>query len=82
MNYYYELKENGTIFGKNLGRYVVMSDCSPANGGSMNFTLHDHLLKHSSRVWIENANGVSFMHYETVDPKEFFWIKIRAKSIK
>jgi len=82
LNYYYELKEDGTVFGEDLGRYVVMPDCSPANGGAMNYHLHDHLIRNSSRVWIENENGVSRADDRPVNTKEFIWIKLKAKAIK
>ena len=88
MNYYYELKEGVTTFGKDI-RYLVMPDCSPANGGWLNHFIHDEALKYSSRVWLENANGVTLVKglpgdnsWGVVDEREFTWIKLKSHIVK
>ena len=90
MNYYYELKEGAKVFEQDMGRYLVMPDCSPATGGYMNYSIHDLALEASSRVWMENVNGVTLVKNEVPktsftevhNVKEFMWIKLRAKTLK
>lgn len=89
MNYYYEIDEryNGHVFGETW-RYWCMYNCSPADGGKMCFKTHDDFVAHSSRVWLENANGVYqikpdwYGHRNRIDSHEFMIIKIKSKTIK
>lgn len=89
MNYYYEIdsKYDGTIFGDRW-RYWCMYNCSPADNGKMCFTTHEEFMSRSSRVWLENANGVYQVHPKwhgfrgAVDPHEFTIVKLKAKTIK
>ena len=54
----------------------------------MCFKTHDDFLAASTRVWLENANGVYLVkpHWGIrrgqADPKEFTMIKLRARIIK
>jgi len=89
MNYYYEIsdKYDGTVFGDKW-RYWCMHNCSPADMGKMCFKTHDEFMARSSRVWLENANGVYQVHPKWhgfrghVDSHEFTLVKLRAKTIK
>lgn len=87
MNYYYELHpESGKAF-EQAWKYWVMPNCSPAEGGKMNFKVHDEFVANSTRVWLENANGVYLVKPEwearryRVCPKEFTMIKLKAKNL-
>ena len=87
MNYYYELHpDSGKAFDQQW-KYWVMPNCSPAEGGHMNFAVHDEFVAHSTRVWLENANGVYMIKpaWEAkrfrVCPKEFTMIKLKAKNL-
>ena len=89
MNYYYEIDPgyDGTIFGDKW-RYWCMYNCSPADNGKMCFKTHDDFVARSTRVWLENANGV-YMIKPTwdakryrVDKHEFTMVKLRARTIK
>lgn len=98
MNWYYELKPGTKVLGQDFGQYIVMPDCSPAQGGNMIYTVHDQALQVSSRAWLENANGVTILEATpstsggvkwaaktTVsenDLREFTWIKLKASSVK
>lgn len=89
MNYYYEIdsRYNGTAFGDSW-RYWCMYNCSPATNGKMCFKTHDEFVNRSSRVWVENANGVYQVKPDwhgmrgQVDPREFTLIKLKSKTIK
>jgi hypothetical protein len=65
-----------------------MANCSPADNGKMCFKTHDEFVARSSRVWVENVNGVYQVKPDwygfrgQVDPHEFTLVKLRAKTIK
>jgi len=87
MNYYYEIPENISVLGRPGGGYYMLTDCSPAQGGRMNHAIHDFAFKDAIRVWLENANGVTLVKaprgntsWGEVDPKEFTWIKLKARK--
>ena len=88
MNYYYEIdpRHEVTVFGDKW-RYWCMANCSPADNGKMCFKTHDEFVSRSSRVWLENRNGVYQVHPQwhgnrSVDPHEFTLVKLKAKTIK
>jgi hypothetical protein len=87
MNYYYELDPRSTKAHEQKWQYWCMPNCSPAEGGHMNFKMHDEYVSHSTRVWLENANGVYMIKPEwearrfRVCPKEFTMIKLKAKNL-
>ena len=86
MTYYYEIS-NGSILGKPPGFYYY-ANLSPAQGGHMNYTVHDAIYQCSCRVWLENANGVTLVKavaddnsFGIVDESEFLFVKLKAKDI-
>ena len=89
MNYYYEIDEkyDVTVFGDKW-RYWCMYNCSPADNGKMCFKTHDDFVARSSRVWLENANGVYMVkpawetRRQTIDKHEFTMVKLKARTIK
>jgi len=87
MNYYYELDPRTRKANEQQWLYWVMPNCSPAEGGWMDFKLHDDYIANSSKVWLENANGVYLIkprweaHRHIVDTKEFTMIKLKAKNL-
>jgi hypothetical protein len=89
MNYYYEIdpKYDSTPHGDKW-RWWCMANCSPADNGKMCFKTHDEFSARSSRVWVENVNGVYQVKPDWygmrggVDPHEFTLVKLRAKTIK
>lgn len=88
MNYYYEIdpKYEGTVFGEDW-KYWCMPNCSPAEGGRMNFKVHDDMMANSHRVWLENANGFYIVkpswaiYRERPDEREFTMVKLKAKNL-
>jgi hypothetical protein len=88
MNYYYELDERTEKAFNEKWRYWCLFNCSPVDNGHMPFHVHDEFVAHSSRVWIENANGVYQIKPDwygmrgQVCPKEFTIIKLKAKTIR
>ena len=88
MNYYYELDERTNKARLEKWHLWCMPNCSPAQGGRMCFKTHDDFVSNSSRVWLENANGVYLIkpvwgiHRGQFDAREFTMIKLRAKTIK
>jgi hypothetical protein len=88
MNYYYELDERTKKAQLEKWHLWCMPNCSPAQGGRMCFKTHDDFVSNSSRVWLENANGVYLIkpswgiYRGQFDQREFTMIKLRAKTIK
>ena len=87
MNYYYEIPENVSVLGQPGGGYYMLTDCSPAQGGHLDHAIHNEALKHSTRVWLENANGVALVKappndtsWGRVNEREFIWLKLRARK--
>jgi hypothetical protein len=88
MNFYYEIPEGTSVLGRPGGGYYYQADCSPAQGGRMNHLVHTQAMDHSSRVWLENANGVTLVkgdrlkHWNNqVDEREFVLIKLKARNL-
>jgi hypothetical protein len=87
MNYYYELDPRSRKAFEQAWLYWCMPNCSPAEGGQINFKVHDEYVANSTRVWLENANDVYLVKPEwearrfRVCPKEFTLIKLRAKNL-
>lgn len=88
MNYYYEIPEDTSVFGRTGGGYYYQADCSPAQGGRLDHLMHSQAINHSSRVWLENANGVTLVKalpgdtsWGEIDEREFIMIKLRARNL-
>jgi hypothetical protein len=90
MNYYYEIDPgyDGTIFGDKW-RYWCMYNCSPADNGKMCFKTHDDFVARSTRVWLENANGVTLVKgpvndtsWGWVSEQELVWLKLICKDVE
>lgn len=81
INYYYELEQGVKMLGRTDCQYLAQFDTHPGQG-SLNWGWHDEAVKHSRRVWLENANGVSLVKGTGAwDPVEFTWIKLKCKDI-
>ena len=79
INYYYEITDDVTVFGYKY-KYLALYDLKPDN---MMWPLHDSAIKHSNRVWLENANGVSLVKgNKPVSAEEFIWIKLKCRDIQ
>ena len=92
INYYYEIRDGVTVFGYTQ-KYLAHFDVKPGQvqssplGGWRHF--HDEALKHSRRVWLENANGVTLIKGPIndtscgrVDEQELVWLKLICKDIE
>ena len=85
INYYYEIKDNVTVFGR-VVKYLCLTDVKPPIQPWMQ--LHEEAHKNSSRVWLENANGVYQVHPAWhgrrghVDPHEFTMVKLKSRVYK
>jgi hypothetical protein len=92
INYYYEIRDGVTVFGYTQ-KYLAHFDVKPGQvqssplGGWRHF--HDEALKHSRRVWLENANGVTLIKgpindtsWGRVDEQELVWLKLICKDIE
>jgi hypothetical protein len=87
LNYYYELDQRTRKATEERWLLWCMPNCSPAEGGRMCFKTHDDFVSQSTRVWVENANGVYLVKpvwgiHRPIDPHEFTMIKLRPKTIK
>lgn len=88
MNYYYELDPRTNKAFEQDWLYWCMPNCSPADGGHMDFKVHDDFVANSTRVWLENANGVyqikpdwHGMRLTNTSPEDFVMIKLKSKNI-
>jgi hypothetical protein len=84
INYYYEINEGVRVFGQDC-RYLSITDVKPDTVGWR--FLHDEATKHSSRIWLENANGVTLVkapinRWDKVDDQELTWLKLICKDIE
>jgi hypothetical protein len=86
INYYYEIKKDVTIFGQDV-KYLSLTDIKPNTVGFRH--LHEEALYNSSRVWLENANGISliktvhpYASWEPVKPETITWLKLICKDIE
>jgi hypothetical protein len=89
INYYYELAEDVKMFGRVTCRYLAQFDVHPGKSGLFNSIWHDEAMKHSTRVWLENANGVSLVKgpmgqlvQERVNEQELVWLKLICKDVE
>lgn len=82
ITYYYEIQPGTKVFGHEY-QYLAHFDVHPGRSNGINWRLHDEALKHSDRVWLENANGVSLVKGNTpVSDEEFVWIKLKCRDIE
>jgi hypothetical protein len=88
MNYYYELKDGVTTFGQDV-KYLARFDFHPNRAVSYEFKMHDDAVANSSRVWLENSNGVSLIKgpvdntsWGRVDKQELVWLKLVCRDIE
>lgn len=86
INYYYEIEDGITVLGQDC-RYLSITDVKPDTVGWRH--LHEEALKHSRRVWLENANGISLIKaghaypsWEVVKPEVVTWLKLICKDIE
>jgi hypothetical protein len=92
INYYYEIQDDVTVFGYRE-KYLAHFDVKPGQisasprGGWRHF--HDEAVKNSSRVWLENANGVTLVKapandtsWGQVGEQEIVWLKLICKDIQ
>ena len=86
INYYYEIKEDVTVFGQDI-KYLSITDLKPSTVGWRH--LHEEATNNSRRVWLENANGVTLVKepgynhaFKEVDDMEFTWIKLKARKFE
>ena len=88
INYYYEIKDGIKVFGHNY-KYLAHYDVKP----NENFThwryFHDEAVKNSSRVWMENANGLTLIKptananfRSRADEKEIVWLKLICRDVE
>jgi hypothetical protein len=87
INYYYEIKEDVSVFGRDDLKYLSIFDVKPNTVGWRH--LHEEAEKHSRRVWLENANGISLVKthhpygsWEVVRPEMLTWLKLICKDIE
>jgi hypothetical protein len=88
INYYYEIKDDVTVFGQDF-KYLARFDFHPDRAMSYEFKMHDDAMANSSRVWLENANGIKLVKtvhpypsWDVVDPKTITWLKLICKDIE
>jgi len=84
INYYYEIDPAVRVFGQDF-RYLSITDLKPDTVGWRH--LHEEVVKHSSQVWLENANGISLVKengrdvHKAVAPEVITWLKLVCKDV-
>lgn len=83
MNVYYELAD--CIVDPLYGKYVAAYDLRE---NTTITTKHSGLMQNSERAWAEDEYGIRYLKNRRedigvakVDMKEFFWIKLRCKTL-
>lgn len=85
INYYYEINEGVSLFGRNI-RYLSIMDVKPDTIGWRH--LHEESLNNSRRVWLENANGIKLVMedgrdvHKPVDSYLITWLKLICQDIE
>jgi len=87
INYYYEIADEVKVFGHNH-KYLAHFDIKPNQFDHWRY-FHDEAIKNSTRVWLENANGISLIKgpmgelvQERVDEYELVWLKLICKDVE
>jgi hypothetical protein len=88
INYYYELKPGTSVLGRDE-KYIAQFDFNPTRAMSYEFKIHDDAMLNSSRVWMENANGVTLIKgpitdtsWGQVNEQELVWLKLICRDIE
>ena len=90
INYYYEIKDNVKIFDKGPYKYIAHFDIKHVKGVASAWRIwHDQAVKHSTRVWMENANGVTLvkapvgdMSWGRVNEQQLVWLKLICRDVE
>lgn len=86
IDFYYEFPEGSKVFDQPV-RYGLLRGWHPDQIDSYQHTLHSQCYVNASRIWLENANGISLVRelgrdiHKKISPKEMTWIKLQAKEL-
>jgi hypothetical protein len=87
INYYYEIKDGVRVFGHDQ-KYLAQFDVSPRHTNNWR-PIHDQACRHSTRIWMENANGVTLVKgpitdtsWGQVNEQELVWLKLICRDIE
>jgi hypothetical protein len=86
IDYYYEFPEGTQLFNQFV-RYAFQRGYHPEESSTGAKILHNACFQMASRIWLENANGLTLVqeHRREVHkkclPKEMTWIKLQAREL-
>jgi hypothetical protein len=87
INYYYELQDGIKLFGK-THKYLAHFDVKPGKTNGWRI-FHDEAVIKSTRVWLENANGITLVKapandtsWGQVNEQELVWLKLICKDVE
>jgi hypothetical protein len=87
INYYYEIKDGVKVFG-HTQKYLAHFDVKPGQTTGWR-VFHDEAVMNSTRVWLENANGVTLVKapvndtsWGQVNKHELVWLKLVCKDVE
>jgi hypothetical protein len=87
INYYYEIKDDVKVFGHSH-KYLAHFDVKPGQDNGWR-VFHDEAMLSSTRVWLENANGVTLIKgpvddtsWGRVNDRELVWLKLICKDVE
>jgi hypothetical protein len=86
IDYYYEFAPDTQWQGQPI-RYGFQRGLHPEDSPESLRHLHNHFYQRSTRVWIENANGMTLIRrqgrdvHEPINHGEVSWIKLQARDL-
>jgi len=86
IDYYYEFPEGTELFSQSV-RYAFQRGYHPEESSTGAKILHNACFRMASRVWLENANGLTLVQehgrevHKRCHPKEMTWIKLQAREL-
>ena len=86
IDYYYEFPEGTRLFDQSV-RYAFQRGYHPEESSTGAKILHNACFQMASRIWLENANGLTLVQeygrevHKKCRPKAMTWIKLQAREL-
>jgi hypothetical protein len=86
IDYYYEFPVGTKLFNEPV-RYAFQRGYHPEDCTTGSKILHNACFQMASRIWLENANGLTLVKeygrdvHKKCQPMEMTWIKLQAKEL-
>lgn len=86
IDYYYEFEKGSKLFGESI-RYAFQRGYHPEDCTNLEKELHNTCFINATRIWLENANGLTLVRQYGRDvhikcnPKIITWLKLQSKEL-